>query len=334
MNTLECQLLVFKEVVETKNITLASKRLHISQPSVSIQIKGLEQEYGAKLFDRTNKGVTLTKAGEILYEYGCRAVAVMQEARELIDELAFDQHRSVRLGATLTIGEYILPHIIGYLDSLFDSLDFHVKIANTEIIAQDVLENRLHIALVEGPIQQSQAISIETFCHDELALVVPMSHPWARRESVTFGELTKERMITREKGSGTRKVMELALSRGGFDPARLNIIADLGSTEAIKHAVIEGLGVTIISILTVQQECRLGLLKTLQIEGCQLARPLNIITHNKGFKTEEELLFLDFLRDTQRLESILPFSQAQAAQVVQALRDNDENGSLPAETHP
>ena len=314
MNALEHQLSVFKEVVETGNITLASKRLHISQPSISIQIKGLEQEYGARLLERTNKGVTLTRAGEILYEYSCQVIQIMQEAREQIEELSHDQHKSIKLGATLTIGEYILPHIIGRLDSISDSLDFNVKIANTEIMAQDVFENRIHIALVEGPVPNNQAISVETFWHDELALIVPVNHPWARRESVSFDELTKERMITREKGSGTRKVMEIALSAGGFDPASLNIIAELGSTEAIKQAVIEGLGVTIISILTVQQECRLSLLKTLRIEGCELARPLNILTNNKGFKTEEELLFLNLVRDTQKLSSILPFSQTQITQ--------------------
>ena len=313
MNALERQLLVFKEVVETKNITLASKRLHISQPSISIQIKGLEQEYGVRLFERTNKGVTLTKAGEILYEYSCRAIQIMQEARDLIDGLAGDRHRYIKLGATLTIGEYILPHIIGHLDSVCDNLDFKVKIANTEIVAQDVLENRIHIALVEGPVPENQAIGVETFWHDELALVVPVNHPWAKRESVTFDELSCERMITREKGSGTRRVMEIALSAGGFDPARLNVIAELGSTEAIKQAVIEGLGVTIISVLTVQQERRLSLLKTLRIEGCELARPLRVLTNSKGFKTEEELLFISLLRDTKKLEKILPFGQTEIA---------------------
>lgn len=307
MNVLERQLLVFKEVAETQNITLASKRLHISQPNVSIQIKSLEQEYGAKLLERTNKGVTLTRAGEILYEYSCQVIQIMAEARELINELSYDQHKFVKLGATLTIGEYILPHIIGHLDTTIDCLDFSVKIANTEIMAQDVLENRVHIALVEGPVPENQDISRETFWHDELALIVPVNHPWAQRESITFEELTKERMITREKGSGTRKVMELALLQGGFDPTELNVIAEFGSTEAIKQAVAEGLGVTVISVLTVQNECRHKLLKILQIEGCQLKRPLHVLTNHKGAKTEEELLFLSLLRNTQKLESILPF---------------------------
>ena len=306
---MEHQLLVFKEVAETKNITLASKRLHISQPSVSIQIKGLEQEYGAKLFDRTNKGVMLTRAGEILYDYSTQAIDIMQEAKELISGLSSDKHRCIKLGATLTIGEYILPHIIVYLDGCFDSLDFIVKIANTEVVAQDVLENRIHLALVEGPVPEDQTPSIETFWHDELTLVVPASHPWAKRSSITFHELTNERLITREKGSGTRKVMELAMIKSGYEPEQLNIIAELGSTEAIKQAVIEGLGVTIISALTVQQECKHAILQTLPIEGCQLTRPLNVLTNSKGPRTVEELLFIDCLRDTKKLESILPFKQ-------------------------
>lgn len=310
MNGLERQLLVFKEVAETRNITLASKRLHISQPSVSIQIKSLEQEYGATLLERTNKGVTLTRAGEILYEYSCQAIRIMQEAREHIDELTHDQHKFVKLGATLTIGEYILPHIIGHLDTTNDSLDFSVKIANTEIMAQDILENRIHIALVEGPVPENPDILAETFWYDELALVVPSNHPWTKRGHITFEELTRERMITREKGSGTRKVMELALIEGGFDPSKLNVIAELGSTETIKQAVIEGLGVTIISALTVQRECKQNQLTMLQIEGCTLTRPLRVLTNQRGNKTQEEVLFLDFLHDNAELERILPFSKA------------------------
>ena len=308
---MEHQLLVFKAVAETKNITLASKRLHISQPSVSIQIKGLEQEYGAKLFDRTNKGVMLTRAGEILYEYSIQAINNMQEARDLINCLSSDKHRCIKLGATLTIGEYILPHIIVYLDGCYDCLDFVVKIANTQIVAQDVLENRIHLALVEGPVPENQTPHVETFWHDELALIVPVSHPWAKRESVTFQELTNERMITREKGSGTLKVMEQALIKSGFDPDRLNVIAELGSTETIKQAVIEGLGVTIISSLTVQQECKHNLLKTLPIEDCKLSRPLNVLTNSKSPRTAEEALFIDCLRDTEKLERILPFKRVE-----------------------
>jgi len=144
-------------------------------------------------------------------------------------------------------------------------------------------------------------------------LIVPINHPWAKRDAVTFDELTKERMITREKGSGTRKVMELALLKAGFKPERLNIIAELGSTEAIKQAVIEGLGVTIISMLTVQQECRLSLLKTLPIQGCSLTRPLSLLTNNKGLMTEEERMLIEILRDTKKLESILPFGQAEVS---------------------
>ncbi|MCL2807577.1 MAG: LysR family transcriptional regulator [Coriobacteriia bacterium] len=306
---MEHQLNVFKAVAETKNITLASKRLHISQPSVSIQIKGLEQEYGAKLFDRTNKGVTLTRAGEILYEHCSEALSIMQQARERISTLTLDKHRCIKLGATLTIGECILPHIIRHLDESNDSLDFSVKIANTQIVAQDVLENRIHFALVEGPVPMNQALNVETFWHDELALIIPANHPWAKRKSITFEELTKERMITREKGSGTREVMELALIKAGYDPTHLNVIAELGSTEAIKRAVIEGLGVTIISTLTVQQECRLALLKTLPIDGCQLVRPLNVLTNSRGLKTKEDALLIDLLHDTEKLQGVLPFKR-------------------------
>lgn len=281
----------------------------MSQPSISIQIQGLEQELGVKLFDRSNKGVSLTKAGWIYYQHACKALQTMRDARETIFELNKDKRGYIHLGATLTIGEYILPHIVGYLSQNADDIDFSVKIANTKIVAQDILERQLHIALVEGPVPIRKELVVESFWHDELALIVPANHPWAKRSSITYSELIAERVITREQGSGTREVMELALSRGGFDPAKLNIVAELGSTQAIKQAVMDGLGVTIISALTVQQECKLSLLKTLRVQGCQLTRPLSILTHAKAAPTKEEQLFVDFLRDEQSLEAILSPTQ-------------------------
>ena len=308
MSLAEQQLKVFKEVAEAKNITLASKKLHMSQPSVSIQIQSLENDYGVQLFERTNKGVSLTEAGWIFYQHVCQVVQIMQETREKIAKMGKSRRSTIQLGATLTIGEYILPHLIDYLyDTNNDQngeIEFNVKVANTEVVSQDILERKLHIALVEGPVPDSRDFVIENFWQDELALVVAADHRWANRKSVSFEELTTERMITREQGSGTRRVMELAIEQAGFDLNLLNITAELGSTQAIKQAVVNGLGVTIISALTVQQKCKMSPLRLLEVQGCSLKRPLNILTHVRAIQTEEERLFVAFLKDRKRLETI------------------------------
>ncbi len=148
-------------------------------------------------------------------------------------------------------------------------------------------------------------LTLKKFWHDELALIVPNTGHWKNRKSITFEELTKERIVLREKGSGTRDIMELALMHEGFDPKRLNVIAELSSTQAIKIAVLDGLGVSIISKLTVEQECKLSIMKTLSIEDCHLARPLNILLDEKRMLSNEEEQFIEFLCDTENLKSFL-----------------------------
>ena len=301
----EQQFLVFKEVAETGNITLAAKRLHTSQPSISLQIQNLENQYGAKLFERTNKGVTLTRAGQVFYQHICQVIQIMQEAAGQVADLTEDKRGVIQIGATLTIGEYVLPQILGYLYQVRPDIDFKAKIANTDIIAQDVMEKRIHIGLIEGPVPQNRELVVENFWQDELVVVVPYHHPWAKRTSVTLAELTQERMITREVGSGTRKVMEMALRERGLDPGQLNITMELGSTQAIKHVVSAGLGITIISALTVRRECDQRILKTLKIQDSPVYRPLNILTHSHTNQTKDERYLINFLHDRERLTEVL-----------------------------
>lgn len=297
--------LVFKETAETKNITLAAKKLHMSQPSITLQIQNLENEYGAIFFDRTNKGVTLTRAGQVFYEHVCEVLALLKNAQEQIISLVGDQRGLVCLGATLTIGEYVLPHILAYLYKNRQDIDFRVKIANTEVISQDVLEKRIHIGLIEGPVPKHKELQIENFSEDELVVVVPYFHPWATRNSVTLAELTKERMITREVGSGTRKVMEMALLERGLDPSQLNVTMELGSTQAIKQVVSAGLGITIISSLTVRRECDQRTFKALKIQDSPVYRPLNILTNAQTTQTKDEKYLINFLRNSELLKEVL-----------------------------
>ncbi|HWQ76007.1 MAG TPA: LysR family transcriptional regulator [Syntrophomonas sp.] len=301
----EQELLVFKAVAETKNITLAAKQLHISQPAVSLQIQNIENQYGAKLLNRSNKGVTLTKAGTILYDYVCQMLDMMMNVKQAISDIADDHHGEVKIGATLTIGEYVLPNILGCLYKLRPDIDFKVSIANTETITQDILERKFRIGLVEGPVPESKDLTIENFWHDELAVVVPYYHPWAAKGSITISELATARLIMREVGSGTRKVVELLLKEKGFDLADFNITMELGSTQAIKQIVSAGLGVTIISALTVRHECQDKILKTIKIKDLYMGRPLNVLTSANHAQSKEEQFFVNFLHNREMLERVL-----------------------------
>jgi len=214
---MEQHLLVFKDVAETRNITLSAKKLHISQPSVSLQIQNLENQYGARFFDRTNKGVTLTKEGELFYSNVQSVLDILSSVKEQINALSKGQRGLITLGATLTIGEYILPNILAFLYKAHPDVDFKVKIANTESISQDVLEKKLHIGLIEGPAPRHKNLNVEKFWEDELVVVLPYFHSWALRQSITLAQLPHERLVTREEGSGTRNVMEMALKKRGLN---------------------------------------------------------------------------------------------------------------------
>ena len=304
MSSLE-EFLVFNDVAFTGNITRTSERLHMSQPSVSIHIQNLEKEYGVLLLNRTNRGVTLTESGEVFYGYTKEVVQLISEAREAVHKMS-NGHRGIRIGATFTIGEYILPYLIqeycaGNLDHCVDA-----RIAETEILTREIMDKRLHIALIEGPVPEDPNFNVKTFWHDELVVVVPASHPWSTRETVSFSELATETIVMREQGSGTRRVMETALSRNGFNPLDLHIRLELGSTQAIKQTVLCNMGIAIISVLTVQDECRQGKMAALRVQDCSFARDLSILTHSRGAFTPDELAFMLLLRDQRRLGEILP----------------------------
>ena len=305
MSSIE-QFAVFKEVADTGSITQASKRLFISQPSVSVQIQNLEHEYGAQLFSRTNRGVTLTAFGKILYDQVVIALRAVEQAKESIREYAEREGKVVHIGATFTIGEYLLPHMMGLTHDDNSSPKYNVNIANTKAVVQGVIENNLGIGLIEGPATNEEDIEVEQFWSDELVLIVPYHHPWASRTEVDFEELTQERFISREKGSGTRKVIEVGLKNAGFDPKQVNTIMELNSTQAIKEAVMAGLGVSMLSLLTVQEECRLKRLATLRIKDCLFERPLNVITNVNANLTAEEHWFLQHIKDRDVIESIIP----------------------------
>ncbi|MEW6661885.1 MAG: LysR family transcriptional regulator [Bacillota bacterium] len=299
------QLNVFKVVAENGNITLAAKKLHMSQPSISLQIQSLENHYGVILFNRSNKGVYLTEAGKLLYQYSIKILDLLQEAQERVAELGADARATITLEATFTVGEYLAPRIMGYLYQTRPELEVKLKIANTETTYQDVLEKNVQLGLIEGPVQPHRELVVEKFWEDELVVVVPYFHNWAKRDKVSLEELREEKIILREEGSGTRKVVENALAARGLNIEEMNVAMELGSIQAIKEVVAAGLGVSILSSLTVRKNSEAKLFRTLQIEGGPIARPLSLVRHATAHQGPHVLFVVDLLHDHEKLKSIL-----------------------------
>jgi len=302
---MEHQLLVFKEVAETKNITLSAKNLQISQPSVSLQIQNLENEYGIRFFDRTNKGVTLTKEGEIFYASIRGILGILASLKEEMSAIAKNQKRLIRLGVTLTIGEYVLPNIMADLYKTHPDVEFRVKSANSESIAHDVSDKIMHIGLIEGAVPPYENLKIESFWDDELVVVIPNFHPWASRNSISLSEISNEPLVTREEGSETRKAIQMALKERGFALNKLNVTMELGSNQAIKKVVSAGLGITIMSSLTVSCEWDRKIFRTLRIQDKLVHCPFSIITNEHSTQTEYEHVLINLLHDHKVLSDIL-----------------------------
>ncbi|KYH32325.1 HTH-type transcriptional regulator CysL [Moorella mulderi DSM 14980] len=292
---LDIQLLAFKAVAQKKSFSKAANELHISQPAISAHIQALEDRFNTRLLDRTNRKVTLTEAGKLLYKYALELSELYDRAEKAMAEISGTVKGHLLLGGTLTIGEYVLPPMIGYFKSLYPDVDLTLEIANTERIVRRVVQHTLDLGLIEGPASHPDLI-FEDFFHDELVVVVPPNHPWAGRRSVSVKELPGHPFILREPGSGTRVVMEENLKMLGVDPAELKIIMELGSTQAIKEAVKAGMGISIISNLTVKIESRYNLLREIHIKEKPFRRNFQVAYNRHKFRTRATEAFLSILR--------------------------------------
>ena len=273
-------LAVFHAVAEEGGVSRGAERLCVSQPAVSKQVRELEAALGLKLFDRLPRGVRLTQAGEVLAGHARRLFAVEADAERAIAELKGLSRGSLRVGASLTIGVYLLPEILGAYRKLHPGIDLELEIANTQVIQQKLRENALDVALTEGFVETSEPknelddLEAEIFHRDELVAVVPPGHRLLSEEVVTAAQFCAEPFLMRETGSGTREVVERAL-------AQVKVVVhptmSLGSTEAIKRAVTAGLGVAIISRLALCTELATGLLQVVALSNLRIERPLHIV---------------------------------------------------------
>jgi DNA-binding transcriptional LysR family regulator len=273
---LEEKMKTFLAVVGCGSLTQAAKELFISQPAVTLQIHKLEEEYHEILLYRRDRGIELTPAGQVLYDYARKISALCDEAAEELSVLSGEIRGTLSVGGTFTIGEYILPRILGHFKSKYAGVNILLEIENTRRIVDQVASGNLDCGLVEGPFENG-LIYTEKLTDDELVLVCSSHHRLAKTSEISLDTLSRESLILREPGSGTRQVFENALSRAGIDPSSLKILMQLGSTESIKALVAENIGATVISERTVRKEIQQGILKRLAVPALDLRRSFEFI---------------------------------------------------------
>lgn len=288
------RLKVFCTVAETKSFSKASEIIHLTQPAVSLQIQALEEIYDTKLFDRSSSTVSLTPAGEILYAYAKQILGLYAQAEREIANLTGLIKGSIRIGASTTIANYLLPSVISDFKKINKKVRVHLLIGNTKRIVDHLNNGIINFGLVEGDVSKYK-LKVEKVLKDELVVIVPAGHPFSNRKSISVNELLNEPFILREEGSGTRQVIEKYLSIHGIAISDLNITAILGGTEAIKEAVEDGTGISIVSKWAVRREVSRGTLKMLPLKEERLTRDFSLIHKNPVFNAAA-IEFLEFLK--------------------------------------
>jgi DNA-binding transcriptional LysR family regulator len=288
------QLEVFARVVELRSFSRAAEALHLTQSTVSEHVRLLEEEIGARLFDRLGRETLPTRAGELLFGYAQRMLALRVEAVQGLQQFLGQIAGTLTVGASSIPGEYVLPPLIGAFREKFPRVSIALQIADTKGIVEAVLEGRVELGMV-GARPDQRALNAVELMPDELVVVVPPRHPWVGRKEVTVEDLKAEPLIVREPGSGSRDAVEKALEAAGLGLDGLQVIAEMGSTSAIKQAVKAGMGVSLMSRRAVDDESRSGLLGSVRIKDLPVTRHFYVVTHASRSRSPLCQAFLDFL---------------------------------------
>ena len=284
------RLQVFHAVAELKSFTRAGRRLHMTQPAVTSQIRQIEEHFNTRLFDREHTRIELTAAGRQVEKYAKRILALYSEMNGSLRELTDDMAGTLLLGASMTIAEYDLPRLLVRFKQRFPEVNVHLLMSNTDGIVQMVVENRIDLGLVEGPVH-NRSLAVRRYDIDRLVVALPPEHPFAGEPRIPFEALRGVPLILREEGSGTREVLLDHARTAGFALDDFEVVMELGSPEAIKGAVEAGLGITIISIATLRKEIALGTLRAVDLDP-PIERPFSFVHRKQKFRvpTVEELL--------------------------------------------
>lgn len=289
------RLQVFYTVARLLSFTKAAEELHMTQPAVTFQVRQLEEQYNTRLFDRTHNRISLTEAGQKVYECGARIFEIYSEMDNAVRELTGDISGVLILGASTTIAEYMLPVLLGDFKAEYPDVTIRLKVANTDGIVSQIENNAIDLGVVEAPVTNKNLV-VEECSTDQLVVIVPPGHELENQECIPLKLLGDYPFICREEGSGTREVMLESMHAAGIGPNELNVSMELGSLEAIKGAVEAGMGISVISSATIQKELKLGTLIAIRTEP-PIVRPFSFVHQKQKFRMRAMDELLSFARN-------------------------------------
>jgi DNA-binding transcriptional LysR family regulator len=291
------QLKIFCAVVERKSFSRASEAIFLSQPTVSFQIKSLEDELGTMLLDRRGRGVTTTRSGKELYKYARRILQLSNEAIQSIEQLKGLIKGELAIGASNIPGEYILPKMLAEFKRIHSGIDINLVIGDSRDIVEKVLDNEVEIGVVGTKEKEDSRLIYDSFTTDRLVLVCPVTFSLFKQDVITAKELKNVPFVLREGGSGTRATVKHKLQEIGIKENELDVVMRLGSTSAVKKAVESGAGVSLISERSIENELKAGSLKKISIKDIEFAREFFIIYKRRKSHSPATKSLLQFLEE-------------------------------------
>lgn len=282
------QLRILKAVATEKNFTKAAKLLYISQPSLSKQIKALEQNLGIMILNRENNKISLTENGTVFLQYAERILALCEESCRAIIDLKNGERGNLTVGASQTIGTYLMPRVLALFAQTYPQINLNVQVSSTRIIAKNLRNREIDIAVVGGEIPEElkKNLNIEDFVEDEFSLIISKSHPFAAKKKITKKDLYHLNFITLNSNSTIRKFIDAILTQNEIEINQLKIIMQLNSIEGIKTAVSLGLGAAFVSSSAIEKEMELKTIEILKIENIRITRTLSIISNPECYKSK------------------------------------------------
>lgn len=273
-------LTIFMAVVEAGGMNKAAKKLHLSQPSISLAIAELEEHYGVKLFERLSQRLYLTKDGELLLSFSRHILDSYKQMEDMMNQSV--EKTQIQIGCSISIGTCLINDILDEIERVLPKCEFHVKVMNSSEVEQALLTNEIDIGLIEGFVVDECLTSIP-MCKDELLIVCGKKHPFANKKKMTLELLHGQNYVSRESGSTERNQYEQFLEQNGIE---LNRIFCSTNTEAIKNAVIHGRGIAIFSKRMIDKEVEDGRLIILPIEDVHMIRDFHFVRHKNKYMSK------------------------------------------------
>ncbi len=282
------QLRILKAIYAEGSFKRAADSLFVSQPAISLQVQNLERQLDVPLFDRGGRRAQLTEAGHLLLSYGEKILGLCQETCRAIEDLQNLQGGTLIIGASQTTGTYLLPRMIGMFRKRYPDVAVQLHVHSTRRTAWSVANGQVDLAIVGGevPTELQDSLKVQSYAEDELALIVPVSHPMAKLNTINKDDLYKLQFITLDSQSTIRKVIDQVLTRYEIDTRRLKVEMELNSIEAIKNAVQAGLGAAFVSISAIEKELQMGVLHRVTIDEVEVKRTLWVMVNPNRYRSK------------------------------------------------